>query len=216
MTNNAQATRGTADNLTIPNTKAHGPLPTPEKTDDTSESQPASSNPISLSNNIVEFQYNFASFVHQYIRDYIKLADQKATFFSTGATALLAFLYNKGVSVHWLKPVMTWNLLDIMAFVAMLFLSLGVLFSIFVVIPRTAGSKRGFLFWEAIAEYETGRQYADELSVLTPSSLFQIKADHCYDLAKVCRRKYKCLRWSLFLLAFGLFAALGVFMFIPK
>src|ERR1700692_1339153 len=39
---------------------------------------------------------------HKYIRDNIRLADQKATFFFTGATALLAFLYKNDVSSRWL------------------------------------------------------------------------------------------------------------------
>lgn len=156
----------------------------------------------------------FTAFAHKYIRDYINLADQKATFLFTGATALLAFLYNKDVSERWLKPVMQWNILDTIAFVAMAALAVGAFLALLVVIPRTPGSRRGFLFWEAIAEYETGRQYSDDLWLLSGPSLVQVKAEHCYDLAVVCRRKYRMLRCALWTGAVGLAGALFVFLFL--
>jgi hypothetical protein len=107
-----------------------------------------------------------------------------------------------------------WNGLDVMAFVAMAALAAGAFLSLLVIIPRRPGSRRGFLLWEAIAQYGTGRQYADELWLLSPASLFQVKATHCFDLAKVCRRKYRMLRYALGTGAVGLAAALGVFLFL--
>jgi multisubunit Na+/H+ antiporter MnhB subunit len=148
------------------------------------------------------------------VREYIRLADQKATFFFAGATALLAFLYRNDVSARWLKPPIMWNLLDVVALVAMVALAIGAVLALLVVIPRTPGSKRGYIFWEAIAEYRSGRDYADELSALSPATLYQIKAEHTFDLAHVCRRKYKMLRWSLWVGAVGLGAALIVFLFL--
>lgn len=159
-----------------------------------------------------EGQARFASETHEYIREYIRLADQKATFFFTGGTALLAFLYKNGISSMWLKPLMTWNILDTIAFLSMASLSVAAFLSLLVVIPRTPGSRRGYIFWEAIAEYETNRQYADELSTLSPATLFQAKAEHCYDLACVCRRKYRVLRWALRIGAVGLAGALLLFL----
>ena len=134
--------------------------------------------------------------------------------FFTGATALLAFMYNENVSARWLKPPMQWNVPDAIAFVAMVALAAGALLALIVIIPRTLGSRRGFLFWEAIAEYETGRQYSDELSLLSGPSLVQVKAEHCYDLAVVCRQKYRMLRCALWTGAVGLAGALFVFLFL--
>ena len=155
-----------------------------------------------------------AAFAHHYVRDYINLADQKATLFFTGATALLAFMYNKNVSARWLKPLMQWNILDTIAFVAMAALAVGAFLALLVIIPRTPGSRRGFLFWEAIAEYETGRQYSDDISLLSGPSLMQVKAEHCYDLAVVCQRKYRMLSCALWTGAVGLAGALFVFLFL--
>lgn len=162
----------------------------------------------------VDHRLKFAEEAHQYIREYIRLADQKATFFFTGGTALLAFLYKDGVSARWLKPPMTWNILDMTAFVAMAALAVAAFISLLVIIPRTPGSRRGFLFWEAIAEYEAGRNYADDVAQLSSATLLQIKAEHCYDLAKVCRRKYTLLRLGLRVGAVALAASLLVFLFI--
>lgn len=161
-----------------------------------------------------EARERFAESAHQYVREYIRLADQKATFLFTGATALLAFLYKNSVSARWLKPVMQWNILDTVTFVAMTALALGVLLALLVVIPRTPGSRRGFLFWEAIAEYDTGRQYSDELRQLSSATLFQVKAEHCFDLARVCRKKYRMLRAAMWTGAVGLAASLFVFLFV--
>ena len=106
------------------------------------------------------------------------------------------------------------HILDTIAFVAMAALAVGAFLALLVIIPRTPGSRRGFLFWEAIAEYETGRQYSDDISMLSGPSLIQVKAEHCYDLAVVCQRKYRMLRCALWTGAVGLAGALFVFLFL--
>lgn len=200
--------------LPVPDTIGREALPAPTEATATAGDvdQPSNRGPGSRAD--VEGKSDFASFAHQYIREYINLADQKATFFFTGGTALLAFMYNKDVSAHWLKPVMQWNILDTIAFVAMAALALGAFLALLVVIPRTPGSRRGFLFWEAIAEYDGGRQYFDDLWRLSGATLVQVKAEHCYELAKVCRRKYRMLRLALWSGAVGLAGSLFVFLFL--
>jgi hypothetical protein len=155
----------------------------------------------------------FAEQTHQYIRDYIRQADQKAGFFFTAGTALLAFLYNTGVSSRWRKAILLWNVLDIAAFLAMATLAVSVIACLIVVIPRTRGSRRGYLFWEAIAEYDTNRQYADDLAAIPLPTLLQTKTEHCHELARVCRRKYQVLRAALWVGTVGLAASVVVFLF---
>lgn len=212
----AQAQQGTiSEGLPVPATAVPEALPTPADQIEfgADKTQPSAAGGTAVRAE-TEAKAAFSRFAHEYIREYIKLADQKATFFFSGATALLAFLYSKNVSVHWLKPVMTWNIVDTIAFVAMAALAGGAFLALLVIIPRTPGSRRGFLFWEAIAEYDTGRRYADELSLLSPATLFQVKAEHCFELAKVCRRKYKMLRCALWTGAVGLAGSLFVFLFL--
>jgi Pycsar effector protein len=190
-------------------------LPTPSASGGTSadKQQPAQPDSDMLRGD-AEAREKFAQMVHEYVREYIKFADQKATFVFTGATALLAFLYKNDISARWLKPVMEWNILDALAFISMSALALGAVLAILVVVPRTSGSRRGFLFWEAIAEYETGRQYSDELRSLSPATLFQVTAEHCFDLARVCRAKHSMLRAAIWTAAVGLVASLSVFLFL--
>ena len=187
------------------------PTPTPDVKGPVEPEQPT---PLgTVGQNDLEMRARFAEETHQYIREFIRLADQKATFLFTGATALLAFLYKNGISRRWLKPVMLWNILDMSGFVAMMALSLGALFSVWVIKPRLAGSRRGYLFWGAISEHSSAREYADDLSTLSAATLARVKAEHCFELAKVASSKYNILRIALWLCAAGLGASLIVFLF---
>jgi hypothetical protein len=65
------------------------------------------------------YHAKFSEEVHNYVREYIRNADQKAGFFFAGLTALLAFLYGHGGTDHWRKPLQAWNIFDVFSFVAM-------------------------------------------------------------------------------------------------
>jgi hypothetical protein len=201
-------------NLPVPPSSTREPLPVPPAQGrEAVDSEPV--RPISgFSAPDSDAHTKFSEFIHQYIREYIRAADQKATFFFAGSTALLAFLYRNNLSARWMKPIMQWNLLDVVSFVAMMALAVGALTAVFVVIPRTPGSRRGFIFWEAIAEYATAREYSDEVSSLSAATMSQVTAEHCFDLARVCRRKYKVLRCALWICAVGLAATSLVFLFV--
>lgn len=156
----------------------------------------------------------FVESTHQYIRDYIQFADQKAAFIFAGATALLAFLHSGHVSERWLKPLSLWQGFDSIAFLAMLALALAVVLAVWVVVPRTPGSRRGLLFWSAIAEFPNGGEYALEVQRHSGDSLTQVMAEHCYDLACICRAKYRVLRLAALSGAVGLVAATLVLLFL--
>lgn len=211
-----QATRHkVSPELPVPQEFTRQALPTPSGGGDASNDRQQPAPPLSSTEpSDADARERFAEATHQYVREYIRHADQKASFLFTGATALLAFLYKNDISSRWLKPVMLWNILDTLAFLAMTALALAVLFALWVVVPRTSGSRRGYLFWEAIAEYDNGRQYSDELRLLSRASLCQIKAEHCFELAKVCRAKYRILRIAIRTGAVGLAAAVLVFLFV--
>jgi hypothetical protein len=150
------------------------------------------------------------------LREYIQLADQKAMFFFAGATALLAFLFRSGVSSRWMKHVMTWHVLDLVTFIAMLALGVSAVIAMLVLIPRTNGSRRGHVFWEAIAEFANARAYADDLSGLSAATLAQLHAEHCYELSVVCRKKYRVLKAALWVGAVGLVATVIVLLFVQS
>lgn len=200
--------------LPVPPASAREPLPVPAARGPAVADELARPANGSVTSADSDAHTRFAEFVHQYIREYIRAADQKATFFFAGSTAMLAFLYRNDVSARWMKPIMEWNVLGVVSFVAMTSLAVGALVAVMVVIPRTPGSRRGFIFWEAIAEYATAREYADDISALTAATIAQVKAEHSFELARVCRRKYKFLRCALWICAVGLAASSLVFLFV--
>jgi hypothetical protein len=116
-----------------------------------------------------EYHAKFSEELHNYLREYIRNADQKATFFFAGATALLAFLHSQKGTSRWLKDVRTWTVVDGLAFLAMISLALSACALLSVVFPRLKGSRRGLIFFSAIAEYESSREYADADEVLRRS-----------------------------------------------
>lgn len=150
----------------------------------------------------------FAEDIHNYIREYIRNADQKATFFFAAAAAMLAFLNTQNVPSHWLKDIRQWTFTDGLGFVSMFGLGIaaGVLFA--VVFPRLKGSRRGILYFNAIAEHDTSNEYADEVIRRSADDIVRAKLQHAYDLSKVCAQKYRTLRVGFWIEAVGIFAAL--------
>ena len=191
-----------ASGLPLP-AETEGLVDTPEPTqshDDVSSAHGRSSDAAGLSQD-----------VHDYLREFIRLADQKATFFFAGGTALLAFLYKDGLASSWMKPPQQWNLTDFTAFLAVTSLMLSVLLAVWTVVPRTSGSRRGIIFWKAIVEHQSGREYAESVLALTSPDLTGARAEHCFELAIVCQRKYVTLRRSLIAGGVGLAATLLLF-----
>jgi hypothetical protein len=131
--------------------------------------------------------------VHQYVREYIRNADQKATFFFAAATAGLAFLNGRGAVSRWFKSPETWTLIDGLAFIAMVGLAAAATVLLAVVFPRLKRSGHGIVFFNAIAEHVTANEYAADVVRHTPADVARIKLHHVYELAKVCRAKYRTL-----------------------
>ena len=155
-----------------------------------------------------DYHIKFAEEAHQYVREYIRNADQKAGFFFAAATAILAFLYNNNTNSRWLKPIQAWSLPDALAFIAMAGLAAGACVFLMVVFPRLKGSRRGLIFFNAIAEHDSGVEYADEVSRRTSGELARIKLQHAFDLSLVCKAKYQVLRAGFWLSSTGAIATL--------
>lgn len=154
----------------------HSPSPTPE--------------PRVLPN---DYQTKFAEEIHNYIREYIRNADQKATFFFAAATALLAFLHSQHGTARWLKHVQQWSVVDGLAFVSMCSLAASASILLTVVFPRLNGSRRGFLFFAAIAEHNSAQDFSEEILRRSTADLTSIKLHHSFDLSKICVAKYRVL-----------------------
>jgi len=166
------------------------PLARPVGTEQTSEGdkQPLGSAPVPA-----DYHANFSEDVHNYIREHIRNADQKAAFFFAAATALLAFLHSQNATSRWLKDIRTWSFIDALAFLAMAGLASSALVLLAVVFPRLKGSRPGILFFNAIAEHDSSSEYADEVLRRSVHDIVRVKLAHSYDLAEVCAAKYRTL-----------------------
>ena len=145
----------------------------------------------------------FAKHIHQYIREYIRLADQKAAFIFAIGSALLVFLFEKDVTARWVKPIKEWGAGDVLSLLSMVSLAVAAISAIFVVVPRLQGSRRGYVFWKSIAEFDSAKEYAKKVSMENSSSLTNALLKHCYDHASVCRRKYRMLNVAIWTGASG-------------
>lgn len=155
-----------------------------------------------------EIRLKFAEDTHQYVREYIRLADQKAIFFFAGATALLAYLHKVGLTNVWLNSPISWKLLNMLAFVATTSLVLCAVACLATVLPRLEGTKRGVIFFAAIFEYETSNEYASDVMKKSPSELCEAKLKHTHDLSVICKMKYDALRWGQWIGAVAVISSL--------
>jgi hypothetical protein len=155
----------------------------------------------------------FSDDAHDYLREQIRNADQKATFFFAALTAILAFLNAQNVPSRWLKNPRLWSLVDSLGFLSMFGLAAGAVVLLAVVFPRLKGSRRGLLFFNAISEYDSSSEYANDVLVRSCDHLVRTKLQHCYDLAKVCGAKYRMLRIGFWLGSVGTAAALLFLLF---
>lgn len=158
--------------------------------------------------NTTEFRWKYAESVHKYVREYIELADKKAGFFFTVASALMAVLYNKGYANQWIEIPTMWSFTDTLSAIAIGGLIICISACIGTVIPRRRGSKRGIIFYDAITEFESSQEYVGEILAKTPDELVGAKLSHIRDIAAVCSRKYNSLRVAAWSGAVGAYAAL--------
>jgi hypothetical protein len=148
--------------------------------------------------NKINATLQFAEEKHQYLREYISAADQKAFFFFTINSSLLAFLNTKDASSHFLK-LSPWTISDLVTFIAVVGLMISAIFFLWVITPRLKGSKRGLIFFSAIAEYATKGEYINAVQKLSETSILTEKLQHCYELAKICNTKHSVFVWGQYI-----------------
>lgn len=156
------------------------------------------------SSKVLEIKLKYAEEIHQYIREYIRIADQKAAFFFAVSVSIVAYLNQQSYLTNWITNPIYWSIVEILGFIASISILVSAIACLLVVMPRLGGSKRGIIFFNAISEYQTQQEYLSDVLSATPSKLCEEKLKHAYDLAKVCIRKYSALRWGLWSGALGL------------
>lgn len=90
----------------------------------------------------------------------------------------------------------------------MLGLALGAAILLWAIFPRLKGSRRGLLFFQAIAEYENSTEYAGDVLNQTVEEIVRTKLLHCHELSRICKAKYLMLRLGFYVGAAGVALAL--------
>ncbi|WP_146045008.1 MULTISPECIES: Pycsar system effector family protein [Burkholderia] len=137
--------------------------------------------------------YKFAHESHEYMREYIRNADQKAIFYFSICSTLLGFEHIQSWAARWTKWPATWSMVDFISFVAMVGLALAAVCFLFAVVPRLGGSPRGFIFFKSVANYSNADQYISDIVKRQESDLAAEKLRHCYELAKIATSKYAAI-----------------------
>lgn len=160
-----------------------------------------------------EVHYQFATFTHEYIREYIRLADQKSAFVFGASAAVLAFLYKSSVPQNWIALPESWKSGQILALVTMVLLAVAGVLGISVIKPRRGGPRSGLIFWDAVVDRPSSSDYCEAVLESSPNDLVEEYLKHTYDLAEVCRAKYDVLQRSFWAFLIGLVLATIYFVF---
>jgi len=145
----------------------------------------------------------FGEEVHQYIREYIQLADQKAAFFFTAAAAIIAYLSSTGDLTSWLIPLDSWGWHEFLSLQATLFLFVSITCCLLVVAPRLGGNTNGIIYFKAVSKHLDSESYISKVTGYSIKILHEEKLKHAYELSKVCDRKYSTLFFVIWAGALG-------------
>jgi hypothetical protein len=152
-------------------------------------------------------QRELASFVHMYIRDFIKFADQKAAFIFAVSSAVLTFLLRHDAQKTLLLPVSVRRVSEWIASASVLLVALSGLLSLFVVLPRLRSKGKGLIYWKGIVSAGKSADYLAEVQQLRGEDIAGPILEHCYELAEIADRKYELLKWAMWLGSIGTVAA---------
>ncbi len=137
---------------------------------------------------------DFASALHTYLQQNVTWADTKAAFLFAASGGVLAYLHGQGLTKRIMPhlfevPNKLSNTVGMIA-VAGFLVSACAAFATFW--PRTGGDAEGIVFWKAIAtKFKSGHLYAESVLDRDPRALAEAKLHHCWELARVCGRKFK-------------------------
>ncbi len=157
----------------------------------------------------------FSFHVHTYVSEHIRFADQKAGLVFAVTAGLLCYVFKNDVHKMWLKALSTWTAIDFLCFMAVGSLACGLAFSCWVIIPMLRRTHRGFVFFNSIAEFDSSGTFASEILSNPSTNLTRAILQHTYDLARVCRMKYRKLTVAVWLASVGVLLSVLVLLLKP-
>ncbi|AZI35292.1 hypothetical protein NT2_17_00140 [Caenibius tardaugens NBRC 16725] len=155
----------------------------------------------------------FATFHEGYVRHYIQLADAKAGVGFGVISGVLAYLLGKDAvrEILW-HPALSAKF-GITA-TAILFLIVSAICAFLVIAPRLRSSPgdAGLVFFGDVGGRASGDEYVSDIASRSDSDLTAARLRHCFDVARVCTRKYALLKKSIWLALPGLALAMVTFL----
>jgi hypothetical protein len=142
---------------------------------------------------------DFAKYVHSYLGDFIRAADQKAAFLLVASTALFGWLIvQTGTGcTFWVRLV------------ALILLGLSGTLAVVSVMPRQHGVRTGLIAWNGILQSRTPDAYYALISELSDGGLKEA-SNHSYHLAEILRTKYRLLSAAIWPFILGAVMTVGV------
>ena len=143
--------------------------------------------------------------VHSNISEQIKFADQKAGFVAVLATGVMGGLHSVHVHEHFTQaPISAWGWSGWAGAVAFGLLAASMVACFLAIAPRRRyTSPRGFIFWGAIAAYDNGDQFHEDLADASAGDLTRHLSHQTYALSRICKAKYTWLSWAIGLVVAG-------------
>ena len=137
--------------------------------------------------------------VHSNISDQVKFADQKAGFVAVLSTGVMGGLHSVRVHEHFTQsPMSAWGWSGWAGAAAFGLLAASLVACFAAIAPRRRfTSPRGFIFWGAIAAYDSGEEFQQDLMASSPEELATHLSHQTYQLARICREKYSWLNWAI-------------------
>jgi hypothetical protein len=145
----------------------------------------------------IDDQFRWAFHSHNYVNDYIKLADVKAAFLFGAYAGLLGV----GYKVHLFDVFTTWpwRWFHWIGFVGVTGIITATGYALAVITPRLRGKEQdGVIFWEAIAS-QSPSAYVEKVLGRDSAGLLNDVLCHIHSLSTVCSRKYSRLKGSIWI-----------------
>ncbi len=138
-----------------------------------------------------------ADFVHGSLLQNVTLADRKAGILFTLVSAALLFLFTRMPGVLSSAAGVLW-----LVVVALLVLAASLAFS--VIFPRQRRHSENMLFWGGVADWPNQKAYIQAVANMESECITEAKLEYCYNLARICKRKFWLLRCAMMATAVGL------------
>ncbi len=149
----------------------------------------------------------FAGFHEGYVRHYITLADTKAAVIFGVASSLIAFLLAKK-NVQDILATLPCGYKTVNVVIVAVLLTSGAAFAASVIAPRLSSSGEGLVYFGDVKKYLDSVSYAEMVERQGQGALARARLQHCYDISRVCWRKYVNLRRAFWLTLAGIVCTL--------